>query len=203
MLIKDGEATTYEEYLNSSESDKWLIAMKSEMDYMYENQVWTLVYPPKGIKPIGCKWAFKKKTDKEGKVVTYKARLVAKGYHKKQGVDYDKTFSPIAMLKSIRILLAIVAHYDYEIWKMDVKTDFLNGNLLGDVYMTQLEGFTSKDCSKVCKLKKSNYGLKQTSRSWNIRFDETIKEFGFSQIRVRLVCIRRLVGVLSCSLYCM
>ena len=65
----------------------------------------------------------------EGNVITYKARLVAKGYRQKQGVDYEETFSPIAMLKSIRILIAIAAHYDYEIWKMDVKTDFLNGNL--------------------------------------------------------------------------
>ena len=65
----------------------------------------------------------------EGNVITYKARLVAKGYRKKQGVDYDKIFHQIAMLKSIRILLAIAAHCDYEIWKMDVKIDFLNISL--------------------------------------------------------------------------
>ena len=117
----------------------------------------------------------------EGKVVTYKVRLVAKGYRQKQGVDYDETFSLVAMLKSIRILQVIAAHYNYKIWQMDVKTDFLNGNLSDDVYMTQLEGFTSKDGSKVCKLQKSIYGLKQSSGSWNIRFDKTIKEFGFSK----------------------
>ena len=65
----------------------------------------------------------------EGNVITYKARLVAKGYRQSQGIDFDETFSPVAMLKSIRILLAIAAHYDYEIWQMDVKTAFLNGNL--------------------------------------------------------------------------
>ena len=64
------------------------------------------------------------------------------------------------MLKSTRILLAIIAHYNYEIWKMDVKTTFLNENLFEDVYMTQLEGFTSKDGSNVCKLQKSIYRLK-------------------------------------------
>ena len=100
--------------------------MKSEMDSIYENQVWTLVDPPEEIKPIGCKWVFKKKTYMESKVVIYKARLVAKGYYQRQRVDYDGTFSPIAMLKSIRILLAIVAHYTNEIWQMDV--NFLNGN---------------------------------------------------------------------------
>ena len=117
----------------------------------------------------------------EGNVIIYKARLVAKGYRKKQGVDYDETFSPVAMLKSIRILLAIAAHYDYEIWKMDVKTTFLNGSLTEEVYMTQPKGFIFVSGNKVCKLQRSIYGLKQASRSWNIRFDETIKEFGFSQ----------------------
>ena len=111
-------------------------------------------------------------------MITYKARLVAKGYHKKKGVNYDKTFSPVAMLKSIRILLAIAAHYDYEIWKMDVKIAFLNGNLTEEVSMTQL---ISRSGNKVCKLQRSIYGLKQASSSWNIRFDEIIKEFGFSQ----------------------
>ena len=72
----------------------------------------------------------------EGNVISYKVRLVAKGYRQKQGVDYDENFSPVAMLKSIRILLAIAAHYDYDIWKMDVKTSFLNGNLTEEVYMT-------------------------------------------------------------------
>ena len=85
------------------------------------------------------------------------------------------------MLKPIRILLAIAAHYDFEIWKMDVKTNFLNGNLSEEVYMTQPEGFISNNGSNVCKLQRSIYRLKQASRSWNIQFDETIKEFGFSQ----------------------
>ena len=179
MLKENDEPTTYEESLNSSESYQWLNAMKSEMDSMYTHQVWTLVDPPERIKPIGCKWIFKKKMDMEGNVITYKARLVAKGYHKKQRVDYDETFSSVAILKSLRILLTIAAHYDYEIWKMDVKTAFLNRNLTKEVYMTQPEGFTSGNGSKVCKHQRSIYGLKQASRSWNIRFDETIKEFGF------------------------
>ena len=88
----------------------------------------------------------------EGNVITYKARLVTKGYRQRQGIDFDETFSPVAMLKSIRILLAIAAHYDYEIWQMDVKTAFLNGNFSEEVYMIQPEGFTSKDSNKVCNL---------------------------------------------------
>ena len=86
------------------------------------------------------------------------------------------------MLKSIRILLAIVAYYDYEIWQMDVKTVFLNGNIEEELYMVQPEGFVDpKDDGKVCKLQRSIYGSKQASRSWNLRFDEVIKGFGFVQ----------------------
>ena len=180
LLMDQNEPTTYQEAIESPESEKWREAMRSEMDSMYTNKVWTLIEPPNGIKPIGCKWVFKKKTDMDGNVNTYKARLVAKGFKQIHGVDYDETFSPIAMLKSVRILLAIAAYHDYEIWQMDVKTAFLNGNLLEDVYMTQPEGFILPDGSnKVCKLQRSIYGLKQASRSWNLRFDEAVQSFGF------------------------
>lgn len=79
-------------------------------------------------------------------------------------------------------MLAIAAYYDYEIWQMDVKTAFLNGSLEEDVYMTQPEGFGNpKDAGKVCKLRRSIYGLKQASRRCNIQFDEIVKGFGFIQ----------------------
>ncbi|KAK8670085.1 hypothetical protein V6N13_104846 [Hibiscus sabdariffa] len=180
ILVDQDEPKTYQEAVASPDSEKWLEAMRSEMDSMSENQVWTLVEPPEGIKPIGCKWVFKKKTDMDGNVQTYKGRLVAKGFRQIHGVDYDETFSPVAMIKSIRILLAVAAFHDYEIWQMDVKTAFLNGKLEEDVYMTQPEGFvTPEDARKVCKLQRSIYGLKQASRSWNLRFNEAIQEFGF------------------------
>ncbi|KAK8975285.1 hypothetical protein V6N11_046782 [Hibiscus sabdariffa] len=180
ILVDQDEPKTYQEAAASPDSEKWLEAMRSEMDSMSENQVWTLVEPPEGIKPIGCKWVFKKKTDIDGNVQTYKGRLVAKGLRQIHGVDYDETLSPVAMFKPIRILLAVAAFHDYEIWQMDVKTAFLNGKHEEDVYMTQPEGFvTPKNAGKVCKLQRSIYGLKQASRSWNLRFNEAIQEFGF------------------------
>ena len=88
----------------------------------------------------------------------------------------------VAMLKSIRILLAVAASLDYEIWQMDVKTAFLNGNLNEDIYMQQPEGFKAKGKEHmVCKLQRSIYGLKQASRSWNIRFDQATTSFGFEK----------------------
>lgn len=178
--LDDDEPKTYAEAVSDTDREKWLEALISEMDSMYFNLVWELVDLPDGVYPIGCKWIFKKKRDADGKVQTYKARLVAKGYSQREGIDYDETFSPVAKIKSIRILLAIAAYYNFDIWQMVVKTAFLNGELEGDVYMTQPEGFVSKERpNAVCKLKKSIYGLKQASRSWNICFDRTIKSFGF------------------------
>ena len=132
MLLDHDERMNYEEAMMSPNSAKWLEAMKSEMGSMYENKVLTLVDLPDDRQSIKNKWIFKKKTDAGGNVTVYKARLVAKGFRQVQGVDYDETFSPVAMLKSVRIMLAIARFYDDEIWKMDVKTAFLNGFLEED-----------------------------------------------------------------------
>ena len=149
---------------------------------MYSNLVWELADPPEGVKPIECKWIYKRKRGVDGKMETFKARSVAKGYTQRERVDFEETFSPVAKLKSIRILLSIAAYYDYDIWQMDVKTAFLNGYLEESIYMMQPEGFIVKGQEqKVCKLSRSIYGLKQASRSWNIRFDEAIKSYGFDQ----------------------
>ena len=104
---------------------------------MYDNQVWNLVDHEHGQKIVGCKWIFKKKTNIYGKIHMFKAWLVTKGFTQTQGVYYDETFSPVAKIKSIKIILSIVASYDYEEWQMDNKTNFLNGKLTEDVYMSQ------------------------------------------------------------------
>jgi hypothetical protein len=135
------------------DSVKWQEAMKSEIESMRENQVWNLIDPPNGVKTIECKWIYKKKKDMDGNVNIHIARLVVKGFRQVQGVDYNEAFSPIAMLKSVRIILAIAAYFDYEIWQMDVKTAFLNGNMTEDVYMMQPEGFVDPtNVGKICKL---------------------------------------------------
>ena len=112
VLIED-EPTSYQVAVMRPDSEKWLEAMRPEMKSMCTNQVWTLVDQPEEINPIGCKWVFKRKTDMDGLI--YKGHLVAKGFKQIHGIDYDETFSPVAMFKSIRIMLAIAAYHDYEI----------------------------------------------------------------------------------------
>ena len=106
---------TYMDALQRFDSERWLEAIKSEMESMEINSVWTLVDPPEGVKPIGCKQIFKRKQGTDGKLETYKIYLVAKSYHQCYDIDYDEIFSPVVMLKSIRIMLAIAAYLDYEI----------------------------------------------------------------------------------------
>jgi hypothetical protein len=113
MLTDQDEPATYKEAMEGPESEKWLEAMKSKIRSMYDNQVWILVDITSDRKAVENKWIFKEKTNADGNVTVYKGWLVAKGFRQIQGVDYDETFSPVAMLKSIQILLAIIAYFDY------------------------------------------------------------------------------------------
>jgi hypothetical protein len=107
---------------------------------------------------------------------------VAKGFTQREGIDYTETFSPVSCKDSFRIIMALTAHYDLELHQMDVKTAFLNGDLDENVYMAQSKGFVVEGKEKMgCRLKKSIYGLKQASRQWYLKFDRTIKSFGFKE----------------------
>nr|GEV29149.1 retrotransposon protein, putative, Ty1-copia subclass [Tanacetum cinerariifolium] len=130
-----GEPANYKAALLDPESNKWLDAMNVEMQSMKDNKVWDLVNLPPNGKTVGSKWLFKKNTVMDGAIHTFKARLVAKGFTQTYEVDYEQTFSPVAGIRTIRILIAITAFYDYEIWKMAIKTAFLNGHLSEEVYM--------------------------------------------------------------------
>ena len=152
----DDGLTTYKEALEDVDVQEWKKAMDYEIESMGSNSVWSLIEAPRGVKPIGCKWIYKIKRGPDGKVETFKARLVAKGYTQKEGIYYDETFSSVAMLKSVRILLAVAAALDCEIWKMDVKIAFLNGELEEVIYKQQPKGFIAKGQEHmVCKLHRS------------------------------------------------
>ncbi|KAL9226075.1 hypothetical protein vseg_001926 [Gypsophila vaccaria] len=142
ILLYSNEPATYKEAMTCSDSQIWLEAMQPEIDSMHTNQVWDLIDLPDKVRPNQCKWLYKIKRSLDGQPDVYKARLVAQGFTKVQGLHYDEIFAPVVMLRSIRIILAIAAFHDYEIWQMDVKTAFLNGYLEEELYMIQPEGFT-------------------------------------------------------------
>nr|GEY65986.1 putative retrotransposon Ty1-copia subclass protein [Tanacetum cinerariifolium] len=123
------EPANYKTALLDPKFDKWPNAMNVEMQSMKDNQVWDLVDLLPNGKTIGSKWLFKKKIDMDGVVHTYKTHLVAKGFTQTYEVDYEETFSHVAEIRVIRILIVIAAFYDYEIWQWMSKTAFLNGHL--------------------------------------------------------------------------
>ncbi|GJS37572.1 retrotransposon protein, putative, ty1-copia subclass [Tanacetum coccineum] len=174
------EPLTYQEAVACEDSSKWKAAMEEEMDSLRKNKTWELVDPPAGQKLVSCKWLFKIKEGIEGvQKPRYKARLVARGFTQRAGIDYNEVFSPVVRHTSIRVILALTACKDYELEQLDVKTAFLHGNLEEVIYMRQPPGY--EQGNKVCLLKKSLYGLKQSPRQWYRRFDEYMLSNGFKR----------------------
>jgi hypothetical protein len=109
-LVDDTPTSIIEAYA-SPDADDWKEAVRSEMDSILSNGTWELSELPFGCKPIGCKWVFKKKLRPDGTIDKYKARLVSKGYTQKEGEDFFDTFSPVARMTTIRVLLSLAASY--------------------------------------------------------------------------------------------
>ena len=179
----DEEPKIVKAALECPAKEKWKVALEDEMESMKVNQVWSLVDLPSARKAIGNKWILKIKRKADSSIDRYKARLVAKGYTQQEGLDYEETFSPVVKFTSIRLIIAIVAYLDLELHQMDVKTAFLNGELEEEIYMEQPIGFIVKgQDQKVCKLHRSIYGLKQSSRQWYLRFHKAILTYDFKMI---------------------
>jgi hypothetical protein len=176
LLAVDEEPTTYGE---AAERQEWKRAMAEELKSITDNKTWTLTDTPLGKKPIGLKWVFKLKRDTDGNITRHKARLMAKGYVQCTGIDFDEVFAPVARLESVRFILAIATHYRWMVHHLDMKSAFLNGDLVEEVYVKQPLGFIVRGKEgKVYKLHKALYGLRQASRAWNAKLDRTLLSLG-------------------------
>ncbi|GJS86035.1 retrovirus-related pol polyprotein from transposon TNT 1-94 [Tanacetum coccineum] len=152
----------------------WVDAMQEELNQFSRKKVWTLVSAPYSKTIISSKWVFKNKRDETRIVIKNKERLVAQGYNQQDGIDYNRTFAPVARLEAIRIFLAFATYMNFIIYQMDVKSAFLNGKLKEEFYVKQPLGFESSEFpNHVCKLDKAIYELKQATRAW----DETLLIF--------------------------
>ena len=144
FITNTDEPRSVKEALGMEDVGSQIEAMDDEMDLVDDKKTWDLVPFPKGWKPIGRKWVFKKKLSADGSVERYKSRLVAKGYSQVEGIDNGEILSPIAKLTSIRFLLSLATSYDLEIEQMDVKTTFFHGDLEEEIYISQLEHYIVK-----------------------------------------------------------
>ncbi|KAL4558415.1 hypothetical protein LXL04_036615 [Taraxacum kok-saghyz] len=178
------EPKTYKE---AAQYPEWCEAMKAELDAMAANNTWTIMPLPKNKNTVGCRWVYKVKHGSNGVIERHKARLVAKGFNQKEGIDYFETFSPVAKLVTVKMLLAIAAAKKWDLVQLDVNNTFLNGELNEEVFMDIPSGLDfqgeskNSDSKLVCKLNKSIYGLKQASRKWFEKFSQFMLSIGFIQ----------------------
>ncbi|KAI5315074.1 hypothetical protein L3X38_044250 [Prunus dulcis] len=158
----------------------WLQAMQEEVNALHTQGTWRLVQLPANKNLVGCKWIFKIKRHSDGSIARHKARLVAKGFSQEPGLDYGETFSPVVKPTTVRLVLALAAHFNWPLRQLDVKNAFLHGILQEEVYMSQPPSFEDPSHPYlVCKLLKSLYGLKQAPRAWNDRFTQFLPSLGF------------------------
>lgn len=168
-------------YAEASKHDCWVEAMKRELNVLAANHTWLIVDKPASIIPRGCKWVFKVKRKADGTLERYKARLVAKGYTQTEGVDFFDTFSPVAKMATVRLLIALAAIKGWHIHQLDVNNAFLHGELKEEVYMSIAPGVDNAGPHKVCKLLKSLYGLKQANCKWYERLTILLLDLGYKQ----------------------
>ena len=172
---------TLQEAKNSPDWPQWEKAIQIELDTLNQMGTWEIVDAPEGRKPITNKWVFVRKYDKDGNLQKYKARLVARGFSQVPGMDFNETFSPVVRLETIRAILALAVAEDWEIQQMDVKGAYLHGTLKEEIYMDQPDGY-SDGTSRLCRLIKTIYGLKQSGREWNEELDMKLLTANFSRL---------------------
>jgi len=180
-FIGGKDPKSLKEAKRSSDWPEWEKAIKTELDTLRQMGTWELMEAPKNRKPVTNKWVFVRKYNKEGELLKYKARLVARGFSQVPGMDYNETFAPVVRLETIRAILALAVEEDWEIQQMDVKGAYLNGDLKEEIYMNQPEGFHD-ETTRLCRLIKTIYGLKQSGREWNHKLNKRLQNRGFKRL---------------------
>ncbi|GJV09892.1 putative ribonuclease H-like domain-containing protein, partial [Tanacetum coccineum] len=160
--------------------ESWVEAMQEELLQFKLQNVWVLCDLPDGKRVIGTKWVFRNKRDERGTIIKNKARLVALGYRQEEGVDYDKVFAPVSRLEAIRLFLAFASFKGFTVYQIDVKSAFLYGTIIEEVYVKQPLGFVDPaHPNKVYKVVKALYGLHQAPRAWYKRLSTFLLQHGY------------------------
>ena len=174
------DPSTVKEAQSRSDWPLWQQAMDREMKTLKDAGTWETVPRPTGRNIVGSKWVFRIKRKADGTIDKYKARLVARGFTQIYGTDYFETYSPVAKLSSLRTILALAVHEDWDIDCFDFDGAYLNGELGKDedIYMKNPPSY-NEDNDTVKHLKKSLYGLKQAGRKWYDTLKRTLADLGF------------------------
>ena len=175
---------TYKQATNCEEKVQWEAAIQKEWDSMSNNDVWEVVTMPENRKCVRSKWVFDKKHDENGNLVKFKSRLVAMGCTQVEGIDYTDTYAPTVERSSIRIMLMYCLKKRFFVNQADVVSAFLQAPLEEEIYMYPPDGFRNvigKD--KVLKLRKSIYGLKQSSREFHKKLANILLKLGWKQLK--------------------
>lgn len=172
------EPTSFKE---ASQDERWMKAMEEEIQALEKNGTWEVSVLPEGERAIDNKWVYKIKFNSDGFIERFKARLVTRGDKQIKGKEYNATFSPVAKFATVRTLIALATIKELNLHQLDINNAFLHGYLEEDVYMKVPEGCSGRNEGKVCKLKRSLYGLKQASRQWNIELKTFMKSHNFKQ----------------------
>lgn len=170
---------TLNEAMQSADSRKWTQAVNDELASLHAHNTWSIVDRPNHCRPIRTKWVFKLKLKADGSIDKFKARLVAKGFTQREGIDFKETFAPVSKITTIRYLLALAAHHNWDVHQLDVKTAFLNGNVDEELFLELPKPMAQP--GKVALLHRSLYGLKQSPRQWYKKLEAALLNVGFEK----------------------
>ena len=184
----------YRQALASEWADYWREAIAAELNGLMKNETWDVIPEsdmPAGSNLMNCHMVFTVKRLSDGSIEKFKCRLVANGNTQRHGVDFDRIFSTVVKISTIRVVLAIAAAYDYNLTSVDVKQAYLQATLSEDLYMRMPPGLPSYDKDGrrlVVKLRKSLYGLRQAGREWGQLLTSFLVSYGFRQSSID-VCL--------------
>lgn len=183
-VLQSPEPSSYDQ---AQQCPKWVEAMNQELAALEQNHTWTLTSLPKGKKDLTSKWVYKTKFRPDASVERHKARLVIHGFEQVKDKDYKHSFSRVAKLTTVRLFIALATAQHWPLHQLDINNAFLHGFIEEEVYMLPPRGYFKAQPGQVCKLQRSLYGLKQTSRQWNIEL--TKLEWVFSSLKVIIPCL--------------
>lgn len=172
------EPVSYRDAMKRSDASKWSEAIERELQTLKENNTWDFCDVPVKEKIVSSKWVFKLKGT--GNVKQYKARLVARGFEQQDVLDLNAIYAPVAKLSTFRLFVAVATKLNVPIYQMDVTGAFLYGEIKEDVYLRLPEGAYSGN-NYIVKLNRALYGLKNSPKCWNIKFNSVITKEGFSR----------------------